>query len=311
MYRSTLLQGVTPCGSGPARCQMDRLHASAPTFTSSLQGARARYPGGGAEASSGAGCGDEVDRGTRTCWFVRGQLVDIPGFRRHRSVGDLECRLAAGARGGMGLVRHRDRWRRLSAGRLAAARTRAGRCATGGSDCLTCGIGDRREGGRTVGACHPPRAANSDRVTLAASWPRAPDSRALQSGVSRSLLLVAAAGVVPWLAYALHMWALNREERSDSDVTLGIDHYSLQGALRSRSPCCRSWPHCARMRARSSPCVRASQLSTSGWCPSPGHTPLAGLAGRGRPSRSHGRSSFSPSRLLVASRPRHSSSPNG
>ena len=27
------------------------------------------------------------------------------------------------------------------------------------------------------------------------------------------------------------MWALNREERSDSDVTLSIDHYSVQGAL--------------------------------------------------------------------------------
>ena len=27
------------------------------------------------------------------------------------------------------------------------------------------------------------------------------------------------------------MWALNREDRSDSDVTLGIDHYSVQGAL--------------------------------------------------------------------------------
>ena len=68
-------------------------------------------------------------------------------------------------------------------------------------------------------------------ITLAASWPRAPDSRALQSGVSRSLLLVAAAGVAPWLAYALHMWALNREARPGSDVTLGIDHYSVQGAL--------------------------------------------------------------------------------
>ena len=27
------------------------------------------------------------------------------------------------------------------------------------------------------------------------------------------------------------MWALNREDRSDSDITLGIDHYSVQGAL--------------------------------------------------------------------------------
>jgi hypothetical protein len=51
------------------------------------------------------------------------------------------------------------------------------------------------------------------------------------AGVSRTLLVVACAGVIPWLVYALHMWALNRESRSDSDVTIGIDHYSVQGAL--------------------------------------------------------------------------------
>jgi hypothetical protein len=51
------------------------------------------------------------------------------------------------------------------------------------------------------------------------------------SQLSRSVLVVAAAAVVPWLAYALHMWALNRESRPDGDVTLGIDHYSVQGAL--------------------------------------------------------------------------------
>ena len=27
------------------------------------------------------------------------------------------------------------------------------------------------------------------------------------------------------------MWTLNREDRSDSDITMGIDHYSVQGAL--------------------------------------------------------------------------------
>ncbi len=51
------------------------------------------------------------------------------------------------------------------------------------------------------------------------------------SQFSRSLFLVAAAAVVPWVSYGLHMWALNRENRSDSDITLGIDHYSVQGAL--------------------------------------------------------------------------------
>ena len=48
---------------------------------------------------------------------------------------------------------------------------------------------------------------------------------------SRSLFLVAGAGAIPWLSYAVQMWALNRESRSDTDVTLGIDHYSVQGAL--------------------------------------------------------------------------------
>lgn len=48
---------------------------------------------------------------------------------------------------------------------------------------------------------------------------------------SPSLLLLAWAGVIPWFAYALRMWGLNREERSDSDVTIGVDHYSVQGAL--------------------------------------------------------------------------------
>ena len=56
-------------------------------------------------------------------------------------------------------------------------------------------------------------------------------TRVQSSGISRSLLAVGAVGLVPWLAYALHMWALNRDERSDSDITVGIDHYSVQGAL--------------------------------------------------------------------------------
>jgi len=51
------------------------------------------------------------------------------------------------------------------------------------------------------------------------------------SQFSRSLFLVAVAAAVPWLSYALHMWQLNRENRSDGDVSLGIDHYSVQGAL--------------------------------------------------------------------------------
>jgi hypothetical protein len=67
---------------------------------------------------------------------------------------------------------------------------------------------------------------------LRGARPSGDDSWALRpAGVSRTLLVVACAGVIPWLSYALQMWALNRESRSDSDVTIGIDHYSVQGAL--------------------------------------------------------------------------------
>jgi hypothetical protein len=48
---------------------------------------------------------------------------------------------------------------------------------------------------------------------------------------SRALFVVTVAAAVPWLSYALHMWELNRQNRSDGDVSLGIDHYSVQGAL--------------------------------------------------------------------------------
>ena len=51
------------------------------------------------------------------------------------------------------------------------------------------------------------------------------------SRISRPLLLLAAFGAIPWFGYALHMWSLNREERSDSDITMGIDHYAMQEAL--------------------------------------------------------------------------------
>lgn len=57
------------------------------------------------------------------------------------------------------------------------------------------------------------------------------DDRAGRRGVSTPLLVLAAAGAVPWLAYALDMWATNREELPDADITNGVDHYSMQGAL--------------------------------------------------------------------------------
>jgi hypothetical protein len=45
------------------------------------------------------------------------------------------------------------------------------------------------------------------------------------------LLGVAALGTGPWIAYALSMFAADREERPDRDLTNGVDHYSVQGAL--------------------------------------------------------------------------------
>ena len=45
------------------------------------------------------------------------------------------------------------------------------------------------------------------------------------------MVALVALGIVPWLAYAVDMWAANREGRPDSDITNGIDHYAVQGAL--------------------------------------------------------------------------------
>jgi hypothetical protein len=57
------------------------------------------------------------------------------------------------------------------------------------------------------------------------------DSRSFRTQISRPLLLLGVLGVVPWLAYASRMWASNREDRADADITLGVDHYAVQGAL--------------------------------------------------------------------------------
>jgi hypothetical protein len=60
-----------------------------------------------------------------------------------------------------------------------------------------------------------------------------PEASAREPGlrVARPLLALAVAGVVPWVAYALRMWAWDRENRPYGDNTLGVDHYSVQGAL--------------------------------------------------------------------------------
>ncbi len=55
--------------------------------------------------------------------------------------------------------------------------------------------------------------------------------RPRRRGLSMPLLALAAIGAVPWLAYAFDMWALNRQELVETDITNSIDHYSVQGAL--------------------------------------------------------------------------------
>jgi hypothetical protein len=69
--------------------------------------------------------------------------------------------------------------------------------------------------------------------TLLVAWLRGhvPRRPAASRGADAPMLVLAALGVVPWLAYAVDMWARNREGRPDSDVTNGIDHYAVQGAL--------------------------------------------------------------------------------
>jgi hypothetical protein len=68
-------------------------------------------------------------------------------------------------------------------------------------------------------------------VLLGGAGPMGPTPWRPVVGSSRLLFLLAVAGAIPWLSYALQMWGLDRGHRSDGDVTLGIDHYSVQGAL--------------------------------------------------------------------------------
>ena len=51
------------------------------------------------------------------------------------------------------------------------------------------------------------------------------------AGISRPLAVLAAVGAVPWLAYALDMWALNRQNLPDADITNSVDHYAVQGGV--------------------------------------------------------------------------------
>jgi len=68
--------------------------------------------------------------------------------------------------------------------------------------------------------------------TLVVAWLAGSPRRSWTArGVSAPMLALAAVGLVPWIVYALDMWESNRQERPDSDITNGIDHYAVQGAL--------------------------------------------------------------------------------
>ena len=70
-------------------------------------------------------------------------------------------------------------------------------------------------------------------AVLAALLPARERMRPLAVSVSRPLAGVAALGVVPWLVHAERMFAGNRRGAGViiGDVTMGVDHYAVQGAL--------------------------------------------------------------------------------
>jgi len=53
----------------------------------------------------------------------------------------------------------------------------------------------------------------------------------LSIGVSWPLAATAALGAGPWLAYAGDMWSANREGRAPEEITIGINHWAVQGGL--------------------------------------------------------------------------------
>lgn len=70
-------------------------------------------------------------------------------------------------------------------------------------------------------------------AALGALLPDRERVRPVSWAVSRPLLGVAALGVVPGLLHAERMFASNRRDAGEiiGDVTMGVDHYAVQGAL--------------------------------------------------------------------------------
>jgi len=54
----------------------------------------------------------------------------------------------------------------------------------------------------------------------------------LSARPTKLLIVPLVLGAIPWMVYAVAMWDLNRQDRPDADITVGIDHYSVQGAYR-------------------------------------------------------------------------------
>jgi hypothetical protein len=52
----------------------------------------------------------------------------------------------------------------------------------------------------------------------------------LSARPTKLLMVPLVLGAIPWMVYAVAMWTLNRQDRPDTDITVGIDHYSVQGA---------------------------------------------------------------------------------
>jgi hypothetical protein len=70
-------------------------------------------------------------------------------------------------------------------------------------------------------------------AVLLALLPERPRWRPIDRSVAPALLVVAALGVVPWLVHADDVWRANRRGAGVAlgEVTNGIDHHAVQGAL--------------------------------------------------------------------------------